>query len=131
MWSSFVPRSQPIRTDDKGITRYAAISERGVTNLAADGEVLPTLTVLTPRVVLRGDITVGRERDVLTIGPIGSRNDYLTVTFKPGVQITTGCMTGTLEEFAAEVARKEEGVHKREYQAALAFIATLVGTRFL
>jgi uncharacterized protein YjbI with pentapeptide repeats len=64
------------------------------------------------------------DRPVLNIGPIGSRNDYLTAyCTDKGVVVRTGCFTGTRDEFSAAV-RKTHGdnKHAREYVAALALI---------
>ena len=117
-----------LRTDHKGIDRYEVVTERGVFILEPARAMIGPDRLL-PRVVLREDCEVSDERDVMVIGPIGSRKDYLTVTFRPEVQITTGCFTGSLEQFTAEVEGKDDGLHKAEYQAALAFIVAIVPSR--
>jgi hypothetical protein len=83
---------------------------------------------IKPRVVLRGPVKVDQVRDVLSIGPIGSRNDFLTVTFRDGITITTGCMTGSIEDFERELWEKD-GVNRKEYEAAVTFIRQLAKYR--
>lgn len=100
---------------------------RGVVVYAED--VRASKDVLMPRVVIRGKASVHRVRDVFVLGPIGSRDDYLTVTFRPCVQVTTGCLTDSLEQFEREVAMKLDDLHRREYEAAIALIKVLVETR--
>ena len=116
-----------LRTDNKGIDRWQTVTERGVTN---DGiEALPDAQLL-PRVVLRGTAVVRMPRDYLCIGPLGSRDDFITVTFKPVMQITTGCFTGTFEQFRAEVDLKEEGsLGRSEYKAVVALLEVFERTR--
>jgi uncharacterized protein YjbI with pentapeptide repeats len=61
---------------------------------------------------------------ILQLGPIGSRQDYLIATVIDGtLTITTGCFTGTLEQFAAAVAKKHgENRHAKDYNAAIKMI---------
>jgi len=86
------------------------------------------MDILSPRVVLRGPVTVEKVRDVICIGPIGSRDDYLTVTFRDGITVTTGCMTGSLQDFEKELWDKE-GRDRKEYEAAITFIRQLAKHR--
>lgn len=88
---------------------------------------LPNETLL-PRVVIRGQAEIVDLRDYIIIGPIGGRADYLTVTFKPKLQIVTGCFCGSIEEFESELEEKQ-GVDKQEYLWAVAFILQLSQTR--
>ena len=66
---------------------------------------------------------IGR-RPLLTIGPIGSRCDYLTAYLTDaGVYVRAGCFFDTIEAFrAAVVAEHGENEHGREYMAAIAMI---------
>ena len=80
---------------------------------------------LLPRVVFRGEVLVEVPKDYLILGPIGSRADYLTVTFRPVVRITTGCFSGTLEEFQSELEDKPADKVKQEYTAAVDLIRML------
>ena len=113
-----------------GRRRWESETARGVILVDA-----PNVTVspdyLLPRVVFRGpDVVVERVRDHLSIGPIGSRDDYLTVTFPGGVISTTGCLTESLAQFRREVEMKEpDSVSRREYEAALIFVATIAEIR--
>ena len=66
---------------------------------------------------------IGR-RPLLTIGPIGSRCDYLTAYLTDaGVYVRAGCFFDTIEAFrAAVVAEHADNNHGREYMAAIAMI---------
>ncbi len=72
---------------------------------------------------LSGNRLVG-ERPLLLIGPIGSRDDYLSAWLADaGVLVTAGCFHGTLDEFRAAVeATHGNNEHGREYAAAIALI---------
>lgn len=72
---------------------------------------------------LYGNRLVG-ERPLLLIGPIGSRDDYLSAWLADaGVMVTAGCFHGTLDEFRAAVeATHGNNEHGREYAAAIAMI---------
>jgi hypothetical protein len=71
-----------------------------------------------------GDKTFTKSRPVLTIGPIGSRYDYLTAYMTDGgIVLKAGCFTGTVDEFRAKLAQTHgENEHAREYAAALVMI---------
>ena len=74
---------------------------------------------------LRGSKLVGN-RPVLQIGPIGSRADYLVAYLTDaGVMVRAGCFCGSLDEFRAACAETHgDGIHGREYAAAIQMIAT-------
>ena len=62
------------------------------------------------------------ERPFITIGPIGSREDYLLAFITDqGLRLHTGCFCyGTVEQFRANLARDHgNNVHGQEYAAAL------------
>ncbi|MCC7464437.1 MAG: pentapeptide repeat-containing protein [Gammaproteobacteria bacterium] len=63
-------------------------------------------------------------RPIIQIGPIGSRRDYLLAWITDrGVYVRAGCFWDTLNRFREAVAETHgEGVHAREYQAAIALI---------
>ena len=65
------------------------------------------------------------DRPVLIIGPIGSRNDYLTTYVTcAGIYLRAGCFFGTLEQFKAKLKETHaDNNHGKEYQAALALVA--------
>jgi hypothetical protein len=95
--------------DGDGIERWAEEHERGVVVRQPAGVTLGdgfTQQNLLPRVVLRGEIVIDDPRDLLVIGPLGTRDDYLTVTFKPQLRITTGCFSGSVEQFETLCRRK-------------------------
>lgn len=87
-----------------------------------------SLELLLPRVVFRDKALIEKQEDHIVIGPIGGRRDYLTVTFKPELQIVTGCFCGSIEDFETELQEKE-GTSKQEYEWALDFIRKLQVTR--
>lgn len=64
------------------------------------------------------------KRPFFTIGPIGSRADYVQawITDK-GLMIRVGCFFGNREEFVAKLAKTHgDSLHGQEYQAALVLI---------
>ena len=63
-------------------------------------------------------------RPALQVGPIGSRCDTLIAFITDaGLRVRAGCFFGTRDEFAAAVANTHgDGIHGREYAAALAMI---------
>ena len=65
----------------------------------------------------------------LMIGPIGSRQAYLTVwPTDQGLYVTTGCFYGTIAEFIAKVqAVHGDTKYGRDYQAAIEFAKTTLG----
>ena len=70
-----------------------------------------------------------RSRPVVLLGPIGSRNDMLSVyqCDDGGILIRAGCFLGRRDEFAAAVAQTHKsGQYADEYRAALAFIDSLL-----
>ncbi len=71
-----------------------------------------------PKLVLVG------KRPMLSVGPIGSRSDYLLAFLTDeGIRVRAGCFFGTLPEFRAAVGKTHAGNdHGREYEAAIAMI---------
>lgn len=112
-----------------GGRRYSQVQERGVISLVPEEQApAHVLARVAPRLVLRGQQRAHRVRDVLCLGPLGSRDDYLTVTFGPPLLLTTGCFTGTLDDFVMELEGKLGPLYD-EYRAAVDFIRTLSRTR--
>lgn len=69
-----------------------------------------------------GNARVYGAADVLTIGPIGSRSATLTIhpDTTCGVRFTTGCFSGSRDEFVAEVAeRHPSGKYRDQYDLAV------------
>ena len=64
------------------------------------------------------------DRPVLTIGPIGSRDSYLTAYItESGVYVRAGCFFNTLDLFVdAVLTRHGDNKHGREYLAAVELI---------
>jgi hypothetical protein len=113
-----------------GRPQWRQCTERGVL-IGDPSRVAGSPSLLLPRVVIRGEAAVRDSGDFLCIGPIGSRADYLTVTWWPRVIVTTGCFTGPLEDFEAEV-REQKPVGtpgRRAYEAAIALIRVLAEAR--
>jgi hypothetical protein len=62
---------------------------------------------------------VSETRDLLVIGPIGSRNDYLTIAFD---YAAVGCFCGNWTDFVAKVYdRHGTNQNASEYLAAIEF----------
>lgn len=69
-----------------------------------------------------GEAQVYGAADVLTIGPIGSRSATLTIhpDTTCGVRFTTGCFSGSRDEFVAAVAeRHPSGKYRDQYDLAV------------
>ena len=71
-----------------------------------------------------GDKKLIGRRPVLTIGPIGSRGDYLVAYMTDGgVLLKTGCFSGSTDEFRVALENQHgENVHAQEYTAALELV---------
>ena len=69
-----------------------------------------------------GNAEVNKKEHILTIGPIGSRNDITTFfrTKNNLIKVKCGCFTGTIDEFLAKV----ELTHKDSKHAKVYKIAT-------
>jgi hypothetical protein len=81
-----------------------------------------------PDALVYGDALVSKSRDIMVIGPIGSRDDYITYTPQDGC-VATGYFRGTLDSFASAVAQthKQTQTHKQnshalEYAAMITFL---------
>jgi hypothetical protein len=64
-------------------------------------------------------------RPILTLGPLGSRNDYMMgLITSAGLRVECGCFCGTLDEFKAAVERKHANNprHRDEYLAVCRMI---------
>ena len=63
-------------------------------------------------------------RDLLIIGPIGSRQDYTTIyhTTK-GIFVACGCFRGNIDEFAEAVKKNHaDNQHAHDYTALIDFV---------
>lgn len=78
-----------------------------------------------------GDANLGDEwgelqssSDVLTVGPIGSRNDYTTIYHTDkGIFVRCGCFRGSLNEFSEKVKETHgESKHAKDYLALIDFV---------
>ena len=72
-----------------------------------------------------GNAYILHPKDLIVIGPLGSRNDRIAACRNKngGIEVATGCFHGTLEEFKKRVKRTHgENRYGKEYQAAIAFI---------
>jgi carbonic anhydrase/acetyltransferase-like protein (isoleucine patch superfamily) len=71
---------------------------------------------------VHGEARISQLNDILTIGAIGSRDDWTTVhkDARIGARISCSCFTGSLDEFAAKV-RETHGnnIHTRAYNALI------------
>jgi len=69
-------------------------------------------------------ITAIGERPLLTLGPLGSRSDYLQAWLTDaGVYVRAGCFWGALDAFISAVtATHGDGIHAQEYAVAITLI---------
>ena len=74
-----------------------------------------------------GDADLGdakiKNKGILLIGNIGSRNDYTTIyNTDKGIFVQCGCFFGTIDEFVAKVKETHKGTeHERDYLAMVEF----------
>lgn len=70
------------------------------------------------------------EQQIIQVGPLGSRRDYLVVVRhnEGDVSAQTGCFRGTLAELEQAVAttHAEGTVHRQEYEAAMAYVRAML-----
>jgi hypothetical protein len=120
--------TQPTATLYHERPQWLQETERGV--LVRNSNVVPKSEDLLPRVVIRGDMALGMKHQHIVVGPIGSRDDYVTVTFKPTLVLTTGCFTGSLPDFERELSFKGVAdTNRNEYLALVSFLKILETTR--
>ena len=113
----------------RGRRQWSQINARGV-HIGDPSKVKLAPDFMLPRVILRGDVIVEGVRDYVTIGPWGSRGDYVTVTFRPTLVIDTGCFHGTLAQLRNELEFKPAtDTYRIEYEALMALIMVLAETR--
>ena len=72
--------------------------------------------------VITGCMHIQKKRDCLTVGPVGSRNDFTTFAKDKNrnVSVSCGCFYGTLDKFLEKVgATHENSKFGVEYRAAI------------
>lgn len=104
----------------------------GNTVVGDEAEILTKSTVkfLYIDAYIRGKARILSKKDVITIGPIGSRASTLTAyrslrTYDRGdIEVCTGCFHGSLGAFESQVfeRHKFDYRHFEQYRAAIAFI---------
>ena len=106
----------------------------GDTVVGDEAEILTKSTVkfLYIDAYIRGKARILSKKDVITIGPIGSRASTLTAyrsrslrTYDGGdIEVCTGCFHGSLGAFEFQVFERHRGnyVNLEQYRAAIAFI---------
>ncbi len=70
--------------------------------------------------------------DILTVSPIGSRGDALTIWRHQDGSLcaSTGCFTGTLTEFAQKVEKTHgDNVHGRAYKKQIEYAREIMGEK--
>lgn len=81
-------------------------------------------TVRSKAVVADGEIL--NTRDIITVGPIGSRADYVTYNKVSGT-VCVGCFQGTLDEFEKAVKAKHgDNEHGKDYAHFIAYIKAVL-----
>ena len=79
--------------------------------------------------VLHENWQIENYRDLLWIGPLGSRNDFLLANLRQG-RVIAGCFEGTLTEFAARAHETHgDSEYTREYQATVDYLRALIAVR--
>ena len=78
---------------------------------------------------IRGSARILSKKDVITIGPIGSRASTLTAyrslkSYVTGIEVSTGCFNGSLKAFEYQVYKShgDDYVNLEQYRAAITFI---------
>lgn len=80
---------------------------------------------LLSNAVIRGDAHIVHANDVIVISSLGKRHDRLTAYFNKhgGIEVTTGCFQGPLNEFKKQVQFTHgSNIYGEQYRAAIAFI---------
>ena len=81
---------------------------------------LPELRFTNP------DALLERPTDLLVVGPLGDSNRWITVTFRPNLNIEAGCFSAGVEELREELKEKPpESRSYREYTALLSLLEEL------
>lgn len=91
----------------------------------AEVSIIDILEDLPMGAVIRGRARILHLKDMTVISPLGSRGDRLTAYRSEfgGIEVSTGCFQGTLEEFANQVKLSHgRNQYGKEYRAAIAFI---------
>ena len=84
--------------------------------------------------VLRGakffpNWVINSYRDLLWVGPLGSRNDWLMVNV-PTLRVVAGCFEGPIEAFEAAVEKSHgDNEYGREYKATITYLKALATAR--
>ena len=73
-----------------------------------------------------GQAVVTETTDLLVVGPIGTRNAYMTICIPAGT-VTTGCFHGSVDEFEAAVAANPTG--REDYIAIIPAIRVIIANR--
>ena len=72
--------------------------------------------------VITGCMYIQKKRDCLTVGPVGSRNDFATFAKDKNrnVSVSCGCFYGTLDKFFEKVGKTHgNNLFAKEYRAAI------------
>lgn len=80
---------------------------------------------IPPGAFLADSVLIENSRDVLVLGPIGSRRDSLTASRSTkGLRLFTGCFDGTVEEFLTALHDNHgfDSQHGQDYLRALTYI---------
>ena len=75
--------------------------------------------------VIRGDAHIVNPNDVIVISSLGSRYDRLTAYLNSygGIEVTTGCFQGPLDEFKKQVRlTHRSNIYGEQYRVAIVFI---------
>ncbi|PXY91374.1 polymer-forming cytoskeletal protein [Gilliamella apis] len=108
------------------VSRHSFVG--GITYVSHNAEIAVGTpeSFLETKAFIHGDALISDPNDVLVIGPIGSRNDILTVyrSKRGGIEVSLGCYHGTISEFthyACERYRNND-LYLDQYIATISFI---------
>jgi len=73
-----------------------------------------------------GDAEVTKSNDLIVIGPIGSRNDKITLTFSNG-KVSIGCFYGTLDQLEQAATEK----NRQDYLDILPGLRSILKRRLM
>ena len=80
--------------------------------------------------VIRKDASITCNNDIITVGPIGSRNDYTTFYRNKhgGISVSCGCFQNTIDKFEKAVEETHgDSYHGVRYKEAIKFAKSILG----
>lgn len=112
-----------VRAGDLGgwVEKEDNLSQLGACLVYGDAQVYGSARVYG-NAVITGCMYIQKKRDCLTVGPVGSRNDFATFAKDKNrnVSVSCGCFYGTLDKFFEKVGKTHgNNLFAKEYRAAI------------